>query len=149
MASYPSNGYNEVMSGTNNYTGSNFYGTSCPKTPIVPVANDDLCNKLYVDAASGGGIIGLLTDKGSLLTGDGTQAVIFDQNPYQTALTTTTVYEWNALAIGQSRAFTTTFPTLIPLGAGITINYSGTDSIKGTVTSIVGTTITITITNLT
>ena len=100
MASYPSNGYNEVMSGTNNYTGSNFYGTSCPKTPIVPVANDDLCNKLYVDAASGGGIIGLLTDKGSLLTGDGTQAVIFDQNPYQTALTTTTVYDWNSLALG-------------------------------------------------
>jgi hypothetical protein len=148
MASYPSNGYNEVMSGTNNYTGSNFYGTSCPKTPIVPVANDDLCNKLYVDAASGGGIIGLLTDKGSLLTGDGTQAVIFDQNPYQTALTTTTVYDWNALALGQSRTFTTTFPTLIPLGAELTITYSGTDSIKGTVTSIVGTTITITITAL-
>lgn len=148
MASFPSNGYNEVMSGTNNYTGSNFYGTSCPKTPIVPVANDDLTNKLYVDTATGGGIIGSLTDKGSLITANGTNAVIFDQNPYQTALTTTTVYEWSALALGQSRAFTTTVPTLIPLGSGITITYSGTDSIKGNVTSVVGTTITITITAL-
>ena len=149
MASIPTNGYAEVMAGTNNYSGSNSYDASCPRTAIPPVIGDDLCNKTYVDNATGGGIIGTLTDKGSLLTGDGTQTVVFDQNPYQTALTTTTVYDWNSLALGQSRQFTTTFPTLIPLGAGITINYSGTDSIKGTITAIAGSVITITITNLT
>jgi hypothetical protein len=148
MASIPSNGYAEVMSGTNNYSGSNSFDGSCPRTAIPPVIGDDLCNKTYVDNATGGGIIGSLTDKGSLITGDGTQAVIFDQNPYQTALTTTTVYDWNALAIGQSRTFTTTVATIIPLGAGITITYSGTDSIKGNVTAVVGSVITITITNL-
>jgi hypothetical protein len=148
MASIPTNGYAEVMAGTNNYSGSNSYDASCPRTAIPPVIGDDLCNKTYVDNATGGGIIGLLTDKGSLITGDGTQAVIFDQNPYQTALTTTTVYDWNSLALGQSRQFTTTAPTLIPLGAEITITYSGTDSIKGTITAVAGTTITITITNL-
>ena len=147
MASIPSNGYREVMVGTNNYTGSNSYDADCPKTAIVPVDGDDLCNKTYVDAA-GGGLIGLLTDKGSLITANGTNAVIFDQNPYQTALTTTTVYDWNSLAIAQSRNFTTTSPTVIPLGATITITYSGTDSIKGTITAIAGTTITLTITAL-
>ena len=146
MASYPSNGYREVMAGTNDYTGSNFYGSSCPKTPVVPVSNDDLCNKLYVDSATGGGIIGNLTDKGSLITGDGTQAVIFDQNPFQTALTTTTVYEWSALANGQSRVFSTPNALLIPLGAELTITYSMTDSITGILTAITPTTITITIT---
>ena len=147
MASIPSNGYREVMVGTNNYTGSNSYDADCPKTAIVPVDGDDLCNKTYVDGA-GGGIIGLLTDKGSLITADGTQAVIFDQNPYQTALSTTTAYDWTSLALGQSRTFTTTVPTLLPLGATITITYSGTDNIKGTVTAVVGTTVTITITAL-
>jgi len=148
MASIPSNGYAEVMAGTNNYSGSNSYDGSCPRTAIPPVIGNDLCNKTYVDAATGGGIIGTLTDKGSLITADGTQPVIFDQNPYQTALTTTTVYDWNSLAIGQSRQFTTTVPTLIPLGAGITITYSGTDSIKGNITAVAGTTITLTITAL-
>jgi hypothetical protein len=57
MASIPSNGYNEVMAGTNNYTGSNSYDADCPKTAIVPVASDDLCNKLYVDAIVGGGTV--------------------------------------------------------------------------------------------
>ena len=148
MASIPTNGYAEVMAGTNNYTGSNSYDASCPKTAIIPVAGDDLCNKTYVDAAAGGGLIGSLTDKGSLITADGTQAVIFDQNPYQSALTTTTVYDWNSLAVAQSRNFTTTAPTSLPLGASITITYSGTDSITGTVTAVVGTTVTLTITAL-
>lgn len=148
MASIPTNGYAEVMAGTNNYSGSNSFDGSCPRTAIPPVIGDDLCNKTYVDNATGGGIIDTLTDKGSLITGDGTQAVIFDQNPYQTALTTTTVYDWNALANGQSRDFTTTAPTSIPLGASITITYSGTDSITGTVTAVAGSVITITITAL-
>ena len=142
MASIPSNGYAEVMSGTNNYSGSNSYDGSCPRTAIPPVIGNDLCNKTYVDAVAGTG----LTDKGSLLTANGTTEVVFDQNPYQTALTTTTVYDWNSLTVGMSKTFTTTVPTLIPLGAGITITYSGTDNIKGNVTAVVGSTITITIT---
>ena len=148
MASIPTNGYAEVMAGTNNYSGSNSYDGSCPRTAIPPVIGDDLTNKTYVDAATGGGILSTLTDKGSLLTANGTTAVIFAENPYQTAITTITVYDWNSLAIGQSRDFTTTSPTPILLGAGITITYSGTDSIKGNVTAVVGTTITLTITTL-
>ena len=148
MASIPSNGYAQVMAGANNYSGSNSYDGSCPKTAIPPVVGNDLCNKTYVDTAAGGGIIGSLTDKGSLITANGTNAVIFDQNPYQSALTTTTVYDWNSLAVAQSRTFTTTVPTLLPLGATITITYSGTDNIKGTITAIAGTTITLTITAL-
>ena len=148
MATIPTNGYAEVMAGSNNYSGSNSYDGSCPRTAIPPVIGDDLCNKTYVDTAAGGGLIGSLTDKGSLITADGTQAVIFDQNPYQSALTTTTVYDWNSLAVAQSRNFTTTAPTSLPLGASITITYSGTDSITGTVTAVVGTTVTLTITAL-
>ena len=143
MASIPSNGYAEVMAGTNNYSGSNSYDGSCPRTAIPPVIGNDLCNKTYVDTVVGTG----LTDKGSLLTGNGTTEVIFDQNPYQTALVTTTVYNWNSLVVGASKTFTTTFPTLIPLGSGITITYSGTDNIKGNVTAVVGNTITLTITS--
>jgi len=147
MASIPTNGYAEVMAGTNNYSGSNSYDGSCPRTAIPPVIGDDLCNKTYVDAG-GGGLIGSLTDKGSLITADGTVAVIFDQNPYQSPLITTTVYDWNSLAVAQVRNFTTTLPTSIPLGSSITITYSGTDSITGTVSAVAGTTVTITITAL-
>ena len=142
MASIPSNGYAEVMSGTNNYSGSNSYDGSCPRTAIAPVIGNDLCNKTYVDSVSSGG----LTDKGSLLTGNGTTEVIFDQNPYQTPLVTTTVFDWNSLTVGMSKTFKTTFPTLIPLGARITITYSGTDNIKGNVTAVTATDITLTIT---
>ena len=63
--------------------------------------------------------------------------------------TTTTVYDWNSLAIGQSRNFTTTVPTSIYIGTGITITYSSTDSIKGKVTAVNGATITLTITKIT
>ena len=48
MASIPSNGYREVMAGTNVYTGSNFFGSDCPKTPIAPTDPDDLVNRAYV-----------------------------------------------------------------------------------------------------
>jgi hypothetical protein len=36
------------MAGTNVYTGSNFFGSDCPKTPIVPTDPDDLCNRAFV-----------------------------------------------------------------------------------------------------
>jgi hypothetical protein len=149
MASIPSNGYAEVMAGTNNYSGSNSFDGSCPQTAIPPVVNNDLCNKLYVDTAGGGGIINLLTEKGSLIAGDGTAAAIFAQNPYETALITTTVYDWNSLAVAQSRSFTTTVATSLINGTSIKITYNGTDEITGTITSIVGTTVTITITAIT
>ena len=48
MASIPSNGYREVMAGSNIYTGSNRYGSICPQTPILPTVGDDLCNLTYV-----------------------------------------------------------------------------------------------------
>lgn len=48
MASIPNNGYAAVMAGTNVYTGSNFFGSDCPKTPIVPTDPDDLCNRAFV-----------------------------------------------------------------------------------------------------
>jgi len=48
MASVPNNGYAAVMGGTNVYTGSNFFGSDCPKTPIVPTDPDDLCNRAFV-----------------------------------------------------------------------------------------------------
>jgi hypothetical protein len=57
MASIPSNGYREVMAGSNVYTGSNLYGSICPQTPLPPVVSDDLVNKLYVDALVGGGTV--------------------------------------------------------------------------------------------
>lgn len=60
--------------------------------------------------------------------------------------TTSTVYDWNSLANGQSRAFTTTASTVLILNANITITYSGSDSITGTITSVVGNIVTITIT---
>lgn len=53
MASIPSNGYNEVMSGTNNYTGSNSFDGDCPQTPNPPTAPNDLTNKQYVDTLVG------------------------------------------------------------------------------------------------
>jgi len=54
MASIPSNGYREVMAGSNIYTGSNRYGSICPQTPIPPVNGDDLCNLTYVSTLPGG-----------------------------------------------------------------------------------------------
>ena len=57
MASIPSNGYAEVMAGTNNYSGSNSFDGSCPQTAIPPVVPNDLCNKLYVDTIVGGGTV--------------------------------------------------------------------------------------------
>ena len=48
MASIPNNGYAAVMAGTNVYTGSNYFGSDCPQTPILPTVGDDLCNLTYV-----------------------------------------------------------------------------------------------------
>jgi len=78
MASIPSNGYNEVMSGTNNYTGSNSFDGDCPQTPNPPSVPNDLTNKLYVDTLvgppSGVGLSQILT-VGNNATGQDIQSV--------------------------------------------------------------------------
>jgi len=82
MASIPSNGYNEVMSGTNNYTGTNSFDASCPKTPVVPVAANDLCNKLYVDTIAGGGtVVAVSAGTNISVTGTVPNPVVNLQNP--------------------------------------------------------------------
>lgn len=68
MASIPSNGYAEVMSGTNNYSGSNSFDGSCPRTAIAPVINNDITNKIYVDGRTS--VVGSTTTSGLVLTGD-------------------------------------------------------------------------------
>lgn len=62
---------------------------------------------------------------------------------------TTTVYDWRTIANGQSRTFTINKSPLYEIGYNITIVYSNTDSITGTITAIVGNNITITITAFT
>jgi len=82
MASIPSNGYNEVMSGTNNYTGTNSFDASCPKTPIPPVVANDLCNKLYVDTIAGGGtVVAVSAGTNISVTGTVPNPVVNLQNP--------------------------------------------------------------------
>ena len=82
MASIPSNGYNEVMSGTNNYTGTNSFDASCPKTPIPPVVANDLCNKLYVDTIAGGGtVVAVSAGTNISVTGTVPNPIVNLQNP--------------------------------------------------------------------
>jgi hypothetical protein len=61
---------------------------------------------------------------------------------------TTTVYDWKSLAVGQSRTFTTNDTLSLSIGDITTIDYSPTDWIKGTVSSVTGTNITLNITDL-
>jgi len=67
--------------------------------------------------------------------------------------TTTTVYDWLSIAIGQSKTFTISDglyqPYQLEVGNNIKIVYSDTDSITGTITAIVGNNMTITITAFT
>jgi hypothetical protein len=87
MASIPSNGYREVMAGTNVYTGSNFYGSDCPKTPIVPTDPDDLTNKLYVDTMVGGGSVVSVTGGNNITVSPTTVApVVSLQSPLTATL---------------------------------------------------------------
>jgi hypothetical protein len=85
MASIPNNGYAEVMSGSNNYTGSNSFDGSCPQTAIAPVVANDLCNKLYVDTTATGGGNPTITDTNTNATyypvfvaGSGVQPLLAD-----------------------------------------------------------------------
>jgi hypothetical protein len=87
MASIPSNGYREVMAGTNVYTGSNYYGSICPQTPIVPVNGNDLCNKTYVDGG-GGGAVSSVTGGTNITCAPTTGAVVVNlKSPLTSTLT--------------------------------------------------------------
>lgn len=67
--------------------------------------------------------------------------------------TTTTVYDWRNLAIGQSKTFTISDglyqPYQLEVGYNIKIVYSDTDSITGTITAITSNNMTLTITAFT
>jgi hypothetical protein len=71
-------------------------------------------------------------------------------NMMQPMFSTTTIYDWTTLATGQSRTFTTIEPTTLSLqvNQSITITYSATDYITGTITAISGTQITMNITHV-
>ena len=87
------------------------------------------------------------TNLGSLLVGNGLNTEELVCPTTNTTATTNTVYNWLSLANGQSKSFLVSDGTLYQLGYSITIVYSGSDSITGTVTAVAGNLITITITS--
>jgi hypothetical protein len=89
------------------------------------------------------------TALGSLLVGNGLNTEELVCPTTTTTDTTSDVYNWITLANGQSKSFGVSDGSLYQLGYSITITYSGTDSITGTITAVVGDTITITITSFT
>jgi hypothetical protein len=131
MASIPNNGYAAVMAGTNVYTGSNFYGSDCPKTPIVPVDPDDLCNKLYVDTIAGGGTVVSVTGGNNILITGTTPAPIVNlRSPLTSALDVGT----------QDITSTTSTIDITPLaGQDCNVNVSGAGGLHAVQTSAGGT----------
>ena len=132
MASIPSNGYREVMAGTNVYTGSNFYGSDCPKTPIVPTDPDDLCNKLYVDTMVGGGSVVSVTGGNNIsITGTVPAPIVNLQRPLTASLDVGT----------QDIISSTSAIDITPLaGQDINVNVSGAGALHAVQTSAGGTT---------
>ena len=140
MASIPSNGYREVMSGTNNYTGTNSYDASCPKTAIVPVAANDLCNKLYVDTIAGGGtVVAVSAGTNISVTGTVPNPVVNLRNPLTAELNVgTQSLRDTAGAVGTSGQVLTAGTggqvlwgagaggTVTSVGAGTNISITGT-----------------------
>lgn len=86
------------------------------------------------------------TDLGSILVGNGLNTEELVCPTTATTSTTSTIYNWNTLSNGQSKIYTVDNGSIYQLGYSITINYSGTDSVSGTITAISGNDITITIT---
>jgi hypothetical protein len=87
MASIPNNGYAEVMSGSNNYTGSNSFDGSCPQTAIAPVVANDLCNRLYVDTIAGGGsVVSVVAGNNIVITGTTPSPVVNLKSPLTSTL---------------------------------------------------------------
>lgn len=89
------------------------------------------------------------TNLGSILVGNGANTEELTCPTTTTTATTGTIYNWLSLANGQSRDFFVSDGTLYQLGYSITIVYSGTDSITGTITAIAGNLVTITIVSFT
>ena len=91
------------------------------------------------------------TALGSILVGNGADTEELPCPTTTTTATTGTIYNWLSLANGQSRDFFVgnNLGTLYQVGYSITIVYSGTDSITGTITAVAGNLITITITSFT
>ena len=87
------------------------------------------------------------TDLGSILVGNGANTEELVCPTTTTTATTSTIYDWISLSVSQSKTFTTSDGSLYQLGYSITITYSGTDFITGTITAIAGNDITLTITN--
>ena len=67
--------------------------------------------------------------------------------PPVSTITTSTIYNWNTLANGQSKTFVVNNASSYQVGNSIGITYSNSDSITGTITAIAGNNITITITS--
>jgi len=97
--------------------------------PMSFFINPEYCTGLYTIALSGIDVINI-------------PGVI-------TTPTTTTVYDWRNLKIGQTRVFTTNNGSLYKINDGILIFYSVKDSITGEITGINGNDITISITAFT
>jgi hypothetical protein len=89
------------------------------------------------------------TALGSILVGNGADTEELVCPTTTTTATTGTIYNWLSLSNGQSRDFFVSDGSLYQLGYSITIVYSGTDSITGTITAIAGNLVTITITAFT
>ena len=87
------------------------------------------------------------TALGSILVGNGADTEELPCPTTATTETTSDIYNWLSLANGQSKTFGVTNASLYQLGYSITILYSGTDSITGTITAIGVGSITITITS--
>lgn len=89
------------------------------------------------------------TNLGSIIVGNGLNTEELVCPTTTTTATTGTIYNWLSLANGQSRDFFVSDGTLYQLGYSITIVYSGSDSITGTITAIAGNLITLTIVSFT
>jgi len=90
------------------------------------------------------------TDLGSIIVGNGTDTKeLVCPNTSGATATTNTIYNWLSLANGQSKQFLVSDGTLFHQGYSITIVYSGSDSITGTITSVVANLVTLTITAFT
>ena len=126
---------------TNNSTSGNYYirirnswsntfgDNGCFYMPMSFFINSEYCTALYTIALSGIDVINI-------------PGVI-------TTPTTTTVYDWRKLEIGQTKVFTTNNGSLYEINDGILIYYSVKDSITGEITGINGNDITISITTIT
>jgi hypothetical protein len=89
------------------------------------------------------------TNLGSILVGNGLNTEELVCPTTTTTSTTNTIYNWLSLANGQSKDFLVPDGSLYQLGYSITIVYSGSDSITGTVTAVAGNIVTITIVSFT